>query len=166
VFAHSTHVHIHRLLILPLLLLLILLLLLLLPPVIFSFLILPSSASSSSFPLPPYVHVTKHDTLTTWSSYQRDTFNIGPFISVEKAAAGCPKSLSGKVPTEDGAPAAKPGRFDDPEAVWVGAQALLMHRHQWVQQAAARVIGHYLVRPGDIFSPRNRMPFDSRMAES
>ena len=72
-------------------------------------------------------------------------------LLVEKAAGGCPKSLSCAVPTtsQDGGSAAGPGgRFDDPDAVWRGAQALMSHRHQWVQQAASRVVGHYLAANG------------------
>ena len=38
--------------------------------------------------------------------------------------------------------------FDDPSETWRTAEALLSHRHQWVQQAAARVVGHYLAKNG------------------
>ena len=72
-------------------------------------------------------------------------------LLVEKAAASCPKALSDPIPGvtgEDDGVVVPVGRFDDPDAVWSGAQALLLHRHQWVQHAAARVVGHRLASHG------------------
>ena len=43
---------------------------------------------------------------------------------------------------------AEDARLDHPDAPWRAAQALLQHRHQWVQQAAARVVGRYLAAHG------------------
>ena len=73
-------------------------------------------------------------------------------LLVEKAAARCPEaltsdasSLSAGADDDDriasDAVTGPAGRFDAPDAVWAGAQALLLHRHQWVQHAAARVVG-------------------------
>ena len=67
-------------------------------------------------------------------------------LLVEKAAARCPEaltsdasSLSAGADDDDriasDAVTGPTGRFDAPDAVWAGAQALLLHRHQWVQHA-------------------------------
>ena len=69
-------------------------------------------------------------------------------LLVEKASATCPKALESVGSTDD----AFVGRDDvsrnHPDAPWRAAQALLTHRHQWVQQAAARVVGRYLAAHG------------------
>ena len=80
-------------------------------------------------------------------------------LLVEKAAARCPEaltsdasSLSAGADDDDriasDAVTGPAGRFDAPDAVWAGAQALLLHRHQWVQHAAARVVGWRLAAEG------------------
>lgn len=71
-------------------------------------------------------------------------------LLIEKAVVGCPESLSredvGR--TEEGGAMRPAGALDHPAAVWAGAAALMTHRHQWVQQASSRVIGHYLAANG------------------
>jgi U3 small nucleolar RNA-associated protein 20 len=72
-------------------------------------------------------------------------------LFVEKAARSCPKSLSCAVPSSTSSDRGHEGpgdRFDNPSEMWRGAAALMSHRHQWVQQAASRVIGHYLAANG------------------
>ena len=82
-------------------------------------------------------------------------------LLVEKAGARCPEALSfdftslhdgDKDLTSTKQPSdavTGPGnRFDAPDAIWAGAQALLLHRHQWVQHAAARVVGLRLSTEG------------------
>jgi len=62
-------------------------------------------------------------------------------LLVEKAHALCPEALEGDE-CDDGDEDASE------DSVWRASQALLSHRHQWVQHAAARVIGRYLAVNG------------------
>ena len=78
-------------------------------------------------------------------------------LLVEKAAGGdktCASALSSRAAPDEAYVAAwnaakvRGARYDDPSETWRAAEALLSHRHQWVQQAAARVVGHYLAKNG------------------
>ena len=78
-------------------------------------------------------------------------------LLVEKSAGGddkCASALSSRDAPDEAYAAAwnaakvRDARFDDPSETWRTAEALLSHRHQWVQQAAARVVGHYLAKNG------------------
>ena len=78
-------------------------------------------------------------------------------LLVEKMSAACPKALESVIgPTDDAyvvyandvARNDVSAENDHPDAPWRAAQALLAHRHQWVQQAAARVVGRYLAAHG------------------
>ena len=78
-------------------------------------------------------------------------------LLVEKSAGGdkkCATALSSRDAPDEAYAAAwraakvRDARFDDPSETWRTAEALLSHRHQWVQQAAARVVGHYLAKNG------------------
>ena len=77
-------------------------------------------------------------------------------LLVEKMSASCPKALESVGAVDDAYAAhaktpfgkAEDARLDHPDAPWRAAQALLAHRHQWVQQAAARVVGRYLAAHG------------------
>jgi U3 small nucleolar RNA-associated protein 20 len=77
-------------------------------------------------------------------------------LLVEKMSASCPKALESESNVDDAFAAvsktpfgkAEDARLDHPDAPWRAAQALLQHRHQWVQQAAARVVGRYLAAHG------------------
>ena len=75
-------------------------------------------------------------------------------LLVEKTSATCPKALDSVGPTDDAFVGRNdvtrngPLETDHPDAPWRAAQALLTHRHQWVQQAAARVVGRYLAAHG------------------
>ena len=77
-------------------------------------------------------------------------------LLVEKMSASCPKALESQSAVDDAFAAvsktpfgkAEDARLDHPDAPWRAAQALLQHRHQWVQQAVARVVGRYLAAHG------------------
>lgn len=76
-------------------------------------------------------------------------------LLLEKMSAKCPKSLSDTKPVDENYAAQSKlsdvqldKKLDHVDAPWAAAQALLTHRHQWVQQASARVVGRYLAEHG------------------
>ena len=88
-------------------------------------------------------------------------------LLVEKMASSCPGSLTAVTKIDNAYVALLRGEsssrsaldrddddaldgdpLDHPDAPWRAAQQLLTHRHQWVQLAAARVVGRYLAENG------------------
>ena len=71
-------------------------------------------------------------------------------LLVEKMSAACPKALDSEVVSQNVSQnvSVTQNTQNHPDAPWRAAQALLTHRHQWVQQAAARVVGRYLAAHG------------------